>query len=185
MAISFAVACTSGDSGGPGSKPAAPVVPKVPDSGVRFTPPKIDSVTAAPGGWMESACALPRRYVRLIRRGYYPVRSADVTVVPREPNWFGGFLSMSHSGPWNYLQHVPLVFYGPGFIRRAGDVTVDRQVTLADIAPTIADLIGAEPPPGIAGRTLDEVLLPKDERAGKPAVVVTVAWDGGGWNVLD
>ena len=157
----------------------------MPDSGVRFTPPEIDSVTAAPRGWMESACALPRRYVQLIRRGYYPVRSADVTVVPREPNWFGGFLSMSHSGPWNYLQHVPLVFYGPGFIRRAGDVTVDREVTLADIAPTIADLIGAELPPGIAGRTLDEVLLPKAERAGKPAVVVTVAWDGGGWNVLD
>jgi Type I phosphodiesterase / nucleotide pyrophosphatase len=134
---------------------------------------------------LESACNLPRRYVQLIHRGYYPVRSADVTVVPREPNWFGGFTSMSHSGPWAYLQRVPLVFYGPGFIRHAGKVTVDREVTLADVAPTIAELIGTDPPPGIPGRPLDEVLLPEAERAGRPALIVTIAWDGGGWNVLD
>jgi hypothetical protein len=183
--VLLAAACTGEATEAPGSAPEAPIRPEVPDNGVVFTPPEIHTVTEAPEGWLESACSLSHRYVELIRRGYYPVRSADVTVVPREPNWFGGFLSMSHSGPWPYLQRVPLVFYGPGFIRPAGSIAVDREVTLADIAPTIAELIGTDPPEGIPGRALDEVLLAPKRRAGRPALVLTIAWDGGGWNVLD
>lgn len=105
-------------------------------------------------------------------------------VVPREPNFFGAFAGQSHSGPWDYLQRVPLVFYGPGFIRARGSVSIDREVTLADLAPTFAELLGT-PAPSDVGAPIEEVLLPEASRRGRPKLIVTVVWDGGGWNVLE
>ncbi len=142
-------------------------------------------VTEPPSGWFESGCGLSLELLERTRRGYYPGRSPDVVIVPREPNFFGGFFSTSHSGPWDYLQRVPLVFYGPGFVRPIGDVAVEREVTVADLAPTLAELLDFSFPRDRAGRPLKEILVPKQRRPGRPAVVVVVAWDGGGWNVLN
>jgi hypothetical protein len=94
-------------------------------------------------------------------------------------------VSTSHSGPWDYLQRVPLVFYGPGFIRPMGHVELDREVTLADLAPTLAELLETTPPPGSVGRPLKEILVRPSQRRDPPRLIVTVVWDGGGWNVLD
>ncbi|MGH2554210.1 MAG: alkaline phosphatase family protein [Actinomycetota bacterium] len=88
---------------------------------------------------------------------------------------------MSHSGPWSYLQRVPLVFYGPGFIRARGEVSPDREVTLADLAPTMAELLNTRMPPGIPGRPIEGILKNNED---PPRVIVTIVWDGGGWNVL-
>lgn len=90
----------------------------------------------------------------------------------------------SHSGPWPYLQDIPLVFYGPGIIPKLGEL--DRPATLADIAPTmaallhgsIADTDGA-PLPEIAG--VDERTLSRK----RPKLILTIVWDGGGWNTLE
>jgi hypothetical protein len=135
--------------------------------------------------WMDSACSLPIEYLRRIRRGYTPRGGHDLQMVARPPNYFGGFNAWLHSGPWPHLQEIPLAFYGPGFIRSQGDVTVGREVTSADIAPTIAELIGAELPASRPGRPITEALLPADERPQPPRLVVTVVWDGGGHNVLN
>ncbi len=105
-------------------------------------------------------------------------------MVPREPHFFGS-VETSHSGPWDYLQRVPLVFYGPGFIRSQGEISPDTEVTVADLAPTLADLLDLEWPDDRAGRAIPEVLVPADDRPGDPKVIVVIAWDGGGWNVLE
>lgn len=141
---------------------------------------------AAPKGrWFRTACDLPIAHLRRIRRGHFPGRSPDVTVVPARPHFFGGFTVTTHAGPWGYLQHVPLVFYGPGFIRSRGNVELGRRVTLADVAPTLARLLDVEWPAARPGRPLEEVLVPAERRAGDLRLIVTVVWDGGGWNVLD
>ena len=57
--------------------------------------------------------------------------------VPQEPNFVG--TNFPHSGPWDYLQDVPLFWYGPGIIPALG--RVERPVTLADVAPTQAKLL--------------------------------------------
>jgi hypothetical protein len=132
-----------------------------------------------------AGCALPVNYLRRIRRGYAPGRSPDILMVPREPNFFGALPAVtSHSGPWNYVQQVPLVFYGPGSIRSQGDLTLAREATLADIAPTIAELVGAPFPQSRPGRAISEALVPEPARR-RPALVLTIVWDGGGWNVLN
>ncbi|MDQ3783920.1 MAG: alkaline phosphatase family protein [Actinomycetota bacterium] len=105
-------------------------------------------------------------------------------VVPREPNFFGAFVGQSHSGPWDYLQRVPLVFYGPGFIRSRGSLSLEREVSLADLAPTYAELLDT-PSPADVGAPIHEVLVPKASRPGPPKLILTIVWDGGGSNVLD
>lgn len=135
--------------------------------------------------WFDAACGLPMEYLTRIRRGLYPGRSPEIAMVPREPNFFGSFTGTTHSGPWQYLQEVPLVLYGPGYIREQGDVRLQREVTVADLAPTLAELAGTPFPGDRPGRVLHEALLPEAERDVPPAVVVVVVWDGGGWNVLD
>jgi arylsulfatase A-like enzyme len=112
-------------------------------------------------------------------------RSPEILFVPREPNFFGGFTSTTHSGPWGYVQEVPITFYGPGFIHSKGPIELDREVTLADLAPTLADLLGIDFPKNRPGRSITEALVPKAERPGKPRLILTVVWDGGGWNVLN
>lgn len=144
------------------------------------------SEVASSKATFRSACALPIEHLRRIRRGYRPGRSPDVFMVPRAPNFIGSFpLLTSHSGPWNYLQRVPLVFYGPGFVRQQGEIRLEREATVADIAPTLADVLGVELPGQPAGRSIEEALLPADERNGDPRLILTLVLDGGGWNVLD
>jgi hypothetical protein len=183
VAVAVLGACSGSDSSTTDGRPRNQNE-RIP-AGAHFTPPPLESVTEQPQGWFESACELPLEQVQRIRRGYFPGRSPDVLIVPREPNYFGGFFSMSHSGPWDYLQRVPLVFYGPGFIRPIGEFDPGRPATVADLAPTLARLLEFEWPRDRAGRALTEVLVPRKRRPGRPAAVVVVAWDGGGWNVLD
>ena len=117
--------------------------------------------------------------VQRVRRGYFPFRSPDIVFVPREPNFVGSASMPVHSGPWDYLSHVPLVAYGPGHIRSG---TYDERATIADLAPTAAELIGYDEWPARDGRVLDEML----ESGGEPPrLIVNIVWDGGGWNALE
>jgi arylsulfatase A-like enzyme len=133
----------------------------------------------------SQACALDRAWLELIRRGYFEPRSGQISVLPRTPAYMAsGAGGWSHSGPWHYLTHIPLVFYGPGVVARRG--AVDRPVTMADVAPTIATVLrgslGSRD-----GRPLPEVaeLDARGLRGRLPKLVVTVVWDGGGYNVLE
>jgi hypothetical protein len=134
--------------------------------------------------WMAASCKLPARQVERIDRGTMVSRSPDIQYVPKEPNYFGSFDTTTHAGPWDYIQGVPLVFYGPGYIQSRGTITVDRPVTIADLAPTLADLVGTPLPDDRPGRAITEALVPQSERTHPPKMVVLVVWDGGGSNVL-
>ena len=133
--------------------------------------------------FQEQACSLPAPWWERVRRGYFGPRSGDISTLPRYPAYMastaGGW---THSGPWPHLQRVPLVFYGPGVLGPAR--TVDRPVTVADVAPTLARLIGADYP-SRAGRPLDVVRVSRGSQRSVPRLIVTVVWDGGGWNTLD
>jgi hypothetical protein len=131
--------------------------------------------------WFQSGCRMPFEYLRRVRRGYYPERSPDIVMVPREPNFFGGFTSTTHSGPWPYVQRIPLVFYGPGHVQPQGAVDPPGESTLVDLSPTLAHLLDQPWPRNRPG----DVVLVKDPAAIKPPkLVLNIVWDGGGWNVL-
>jgi predicted AlkP superfamily pyrophosphatase or phosphodiesterase len=124
----------------------------------------------------RAACSIPHRELVRIWRGTDPERSGQIVFVPQEPNYVG--TNFPHSGPWDYLQDVPLLWYGPGIIPPVG--SVDRPVTIADIAPTQAALLGFDfDAPD--GQALGEIPRPHTP----PPLIVTLVWDAGGRSVLD
>ena len=125
-------------------------------------------------------CDLDRDIVTRIWRGHRPERSEDVTTVPQAPNYLGSFDVTSHSGPWNYLQNVPLVLYGPGRVKDLGPVT-EPGVTLADVYPTVGAWTGVDLPARTGKPLIDAIVTQKRP----PKLLVFVAWDGVGRNVLE
>jgi hypothetical protein len=139
---------------------------------------------------MQEAMAgeLGAEYMELVARAYHPERSGDLqllvapynsanypqesrSLVPRDPR-------TSHASVWMYLERVPLVVYGAGVERSDSEA----RVSLADVAPTIAELIGFDRflDLGREGRPVPGISRPAD----RPEIVVTFVIDGGGWNVL-
>jgi hypothetical protein len=130
---------------------------------------------AVRGKFARIACRIPAVQLRRIVNGYIPGKSGEIQFVLRTPHFFG---ANSHSGPWEYLQHVPLFFYGPDHVPAVGEV--GRPVTVADIAPTFARLLGYDfDTPD--GDPLDEAI---EEGQQPPKLIVLMVWDGGGRNVL-
>src|SRR6188472_225882 len=131
---------------------------------------------------------LGAEYMELVARAANAQRSGDIQLLlapfnsanysfesmslhPRDPR-------TSHAAVWMYLERIPLVAYGPGVIE-PGDS--EDRVSLADLAPTTAELIGFD---GWANDREGRA-LPGFRTTGKiPKVVVTYVFDGGGWNVL-
>lgn len=125
------------------------------------------------------ACEIPLEILERVWRGYVPGRSGEILTIERYPNQY----NTRHSTPFPYTQDVPLVLYGPGFIKRG--VSSKRTTTVADLVPTYAELLDFELPEKVDGRPLSEALLPEGKRNGIPKLIVTVVWDGGGDNVLE
>lgn len=128
---------------------------------------------------IERACELDREMLRRIWRGHDPDHSEDVTIVPLAPNYSGSFGVTSHSGPWDYLQRVPLVFYGPDHIKPRGHL--EREASITDVYSTAGALTQAPLEPR-AGAVRNSILR---SGAPPPKLVVTIMWDGVGRNVLE
>lgn len=135
----------------------------------------------APGGVLGKAvCSIPGPWLTRIWRGYRPGRSAELQILPKVPNFVGA--GLPHVGPWSYTSDVPMLWYGPGHIKALGPT--QRDVTAADIAPTIAALVDFDfDAPD--GEPLTEALVPAAERQDPPRLVVVNIWDGAGRDVLD
>jgi len=94
---------------------------------------------------------------RRVRNNYHPERAGDIYIV-QDPYWFNfdpGPVAVMHGSPWRYDTHVPVIFAGPGV--RAG--TIHREIQPADVAPTLAALIGMSPPGSAQGTVLAEVFI--------------------------
>ena len=86
-------------------------------------------------------------------RGYYAARSGDITVVQEPYYLFGGTSGTSHSTPYSYDSHVPVIFYGAGVLPGV----YRRRIAPNDIAPTLSSLFDVETPSGAFGEVLREV----------------------------
>jgi hypothetical protein len=137
----------------------------------------------------EMARGLGAEYMRLLGRAYRPGRAGELqlllapfnssnyanesrALVPRDPR-------TSHASVWMYLERIPLAVYAPGIVAPSES---SERVTLADIAPTIADMIGFDEFLGLdrEGKSLPGL----DRPFAVPKLVVVFVIDGGGWNVL-
>jgi hypothetical protein len=129
------------------------------------------------GELAQRVCELPNEWLLRIWHGYLEGRSAELQVLPKRPNFLGQ--GIPHAGPWDFVQDVPMFWYGPGHIEEVG--AVRAPVTLADVAATQGALVGSsfQAPDG---RPLTEAFV--EDPSEPPRLVVTLIWDGAGRNVL-
>ncbi len=90
---------------------------------------------------------------RAVSLSYYPPRSGDLVIV-QEPYYIFDDTGTGHGTPYAYDAHVPLIFLGAGI--KAG--TYSQPVTINDVAPTLAQILGVARPAGALGRVLSEML---------------------------
>ena len=138
--------------------------------------------TAAPASpsnqdLVQVACGLPHDYLVRTWNGYSPDRGPELTAIPAEPNFMGA--GLPHVGPWDYIQHVPMFWYGPGHIAANGQIP--GSVTLADIAPTQASLLHFDGFTAPDGTAMTKAIEPGQS---PPKLVVVLVWDSAGINVL-
>ena len=107
------------------------------------------------------ACSVPHEFLLRTWRGWRPDRGAQLSYIPQEPNFVGS--GFPHVGPWDYVEDVPMLWYGPGFVP-AGK-TVKRPVTLAGIAPTVAKILHFDGFHPIDGQPMNEAILPDRQAA--------------------
>lgn len=131
---------------------------------------------------------LGAEYLELVTRAYHPDRSGDLQLLVTpysSSNYENESKSLvandprtSHAVVWMYGERVPIVLWSPG---RIAPQDHDERVTLADLAPTTAAMMGFPfaAPDGVALPGAPEGPGPTP-----PKVIVTFVIDGGGWNVL-
>jgi arylsulfatase A-like enzyme len=89
---------------------------------------------------------------RRVFHGFYARRSGDVVVVYEPFKYLGDLIPATHGSPYSYDTHVPLIIMG-------ASVTPGRYfqaATPADIAPTLASILGVQAPSNTVGRVLIE-----------------------------
>jgi arylsulfatase A-like enzyme len=90
---------------------------------------------------------------RRVMNGFYAPRGPDMYVL-LEPYWLYGAKGTTHSTTFSYDAHVPVIFMGPGI--KAG--RFDKEISVNDVAPTLATYLDIETPSGSVGRCLAEIL---------------------------
>jgi predicted AlkP superfamily pyrophosphatase or phosphodiesterase len=92
---------------------------------------------------------------RRVGNGFFRERSGDVWLITKPLCFFvEGDLPTTHGSAYNYDTHVPVILFGGGV--RPGRYNADCSPS--DIAPTLAALLGVEPPSNLTGRVLVEAL---------------------------
>jgi predicted AlkP superfamily pyrophosphatase or phosphodiesterase len=86
-----------------------------------------------------------------LRKTWYRERSPDIQLASK-PYWMlesSRSSATTHGSAWEYDTHVPILFYGPRWVRAA---RVDEPAEVADIAPTLAAIVGVPAPAQSEGR---------------------------------
>jgi predicted AlkP superfamily pyrophosphatase or phosphodiesterase len=90
---------------------------------------------------------------RAFSLGFFGPRSGDLYVL-QEPYYLFDAAGTSHGTPYDYDNHVPVIFLGPGI--KPGKYST--RIAVNDIAPTLAEILKVEQPSGSIGRILSEIL---------------------------
>jgi predicted AlkP superfamily pyrophosphatase or phosphodiesterase len=105
--------------------------------------------TQLQGGAIAPADPVARR----VLHGFYPRRSGEVVVVYEAFKYLDAItIAATHGSPYSYDTHVPLIIMGAGVT--PGNYL--QPATPADIAPTLAAVLGVQTPSNTVGRVLIE-----------------------------
>lgn len=120
-----------------------------------------------------AAAAARQRFLEMFARAYFPGRTGQLLIVPREGDFItrpDPDVAYMHGSPWAYDVSIPLMFAGPAVRTGVYSMPAVQQ----DVAPTLAAALGVSMPPTATGRVLP-VLRPGFAR---PRVVLLLVLDG-------
>jgi len=98
----------------------------------------------------------PGEYSAQAVRGFYAERSGDLVIIVKPFYLRPTDDTTSHSTPYSYDAHVPVIFFGAGIVPGS----YANPSSPADIAPTLSTLLRIEPPSNTVGRVLTEAIKP-------------------------
>lgn len=101
-------------------------------------------------GAVEASDPIARR----VMHGFYPRLSGDLILVGEPFQYPVGAISATHGSPYSYDTRVPLLIMGSGIEQGS----YFKAATPCDIAPTLAALLGIQPPSNVTGRILLEAV---------------------------
>lgn len=123
---------------------------------------------------LATPASLRQQWLEMFARGYFPGRSGQVFVVPKQ-GWFvtskDPLYRFMHGSPWDYDTHIPVLLHGAPFIKGGAFSGAAKQ---QDVAPTVGALIGAPGIPTYTGRILSEAIA---AAGGRPRVVTVFVFD--------
>jgi predicted AlkP superfamily pyrophosphatase or phosphodiesterase len=98
--------------------------------------------------------AFPEKLTTQIINGYYPERSGHIQILYKS-GYIEGFMSggTTHGTGYAYDTHIPLLWYGWGIPKGSSP----RYMSITDIAPTLAALLGIQEPSGSSGKVITEL----------------------------
>jgi hypothetical protein len=100
--------------------------------------------------------AVSRRWLHMI-----PVDSpVEWVITPREGAYPVGATIAEHGLPYDDDAHVPVIFYGPWF----RPARFSERALVADMAPTLAAVVGVPPTEHLDGRVLRQAIVPAARR---------------------
>ena len=120
-----------------------------------------DSLRRVPGvmrvDWVKDLAKRDTTTDYVARRWYHmlpPDSPAELTVTLQPFAYYSTTINATHGSPHDYDAHVPLIFFGPGF--KTGRFS--QRALVADIAPTLACVLGIKPGERLDGRVRKEAL---------------------------
>jgi predicted AlkP superfamily pyrophosphatase or phosphodiesterase len=99
---------------------------------------------------LQSGSRAGAAFFEQMQRTWHAEVSGDVQYVLK-PYWMFGSGTATHGSPYEYDTHVPLLLYGTRWVRPGRNAS---RVETADIAPTLARLLGVPAPAASEGRPL-------------------------------
>ena len=98
---------------------------------------------------------LPSNIRTMLNNGYYPPRNGDIQIILKS-GYIDAFSGTGTThGLWNpYDSHIPLLWFGWGI--KPGKT--NKEVSMTDIAPTLAALLHIQMPSGSVGKPIEEVI---------------------------
>src|SRR5882762_5663597 len=99
------------------------------------------------------AQATQQRFLDMFARAYFPGRTGQLLIVPREGDFItrpDPDVTYMHGSPWAYDVSIPLMFAGPAVRKGMYSMPAVQQ----DVAPTLAAALGVQMPPTATGHVL-------------------------------
>jgi predicted AlkP superfamily pyrophosphatase or phosphodiesterase len=118
-----------------------------------YSMPAAQAPAAGAGDGTTMADARHAQFLQLFARAYFPGRTGQVLIVPREGHILtrsGPDLPFMHGSPWAYDSAIPILFVGPQVMPGVHATAAAQQ----DIAVTLAATLGISMPPTATGRVL-------------------------------